>query len=198
MPFLYFYKYLARRAEFCKRDLTKFQKLELWIPDTVVFNESDAPYWIYTNHEGVVCRTENFSERYVVSKLGNQYSIDELVVCCKYVTSIFNICRLIIQTVELWETSANLWAPEISHKEWHLLTAETRRCLPSRNSWKAKALMPSFAELITEEISHLNAMLSPIKRLSLTKMRTSMNTINTSLMSKSLSHAALFIQRVGK
>lgn len=91
MPFLYFYKYLARKPEYCKRDLTKYQKLELWIPDTIVFNDSECPYWIYTNHEGVVCRTEDFNERHIVSKLGNQYSIDELVVCCKYVTYLFLI-----------------------------------------------------------------------------------------------------------
>lgn len=70
-PFLYFYKFLARKPEFCKRDLTRFAKLELWIPDTVVFNDADQPYWIYTNNEGLVCRTENFSERHVVAKLGN-------------------------------------------------------------------------------------------------------------------------------
>lgn len=79
IPFLYFYKFLARKPEFCKRDLTKYAKLELWIPDTVVYNDAEAPYWIYTNNEGVVCRTEDFHDRHVVSKLGNQYSIDELV-----------------------------------------------------------------------------------------------------------------------
>jgi hypothetical protein len=71
LPFLYFYKFLARRPEFCKRDLTKYAKLELWIPDTIVFNDCDVPYWIYTNSEGVVCRTEDFNERHVVSKMGN-------------------------------------------------------------------------------------------------------------------------------
>ena len=76
---------MARRIEYLKKDLTKFSKLELWIPDTIVYGESDYPFWIYTNHEGVVCRTENFSERHIVSKLGNQYSIDELIAVCKTV-----------------------------------------------------------------------------------------------------------------
>jgi hypothetical protein len=51
--------------------MTKYAKLELWIPDTIVFNDCDVPYWIYTNSEGVVCRTEDFNERHVVSKMGN-------------------------------------------------------------------------------------------------------------------------------
>ena len=93
-PFLYFYKLLARKPEFCKRDLTRFAKLELWIPDTVVFNDADQPYWIYTNNEGLVCRTENFSERHVVAKLGNQYSIDELVAVCKTVTTMNKITNI--------------------------------------------------------------------------------------------------------
>mmetsp|Transcript_555 Transcript_555/g.601 ORF Transcript_555/g.601 Transcript_555/m.601 type:complete len:84 (-) Transcript_555:442-693(-) len=43
----------------------------------------DYPYWIYTNSEGVVVRTDQFNERHVVSKIGNQYAIDELVAVCK-------------------------------------------------------------------------------------------------------------------
>ena len=71
-PYLFFYKFLARKVELIKKDLTKFSKLELWIPDTIVYGDrTDFPFWIYTNHEGVVCRTENFSERHIVSKLGN-------------------------------------------------------------------------------------------------------------------------------
>ena len=113
LPYLYFYKFLARKPEFCKKDLTKFAKLELWIPDTIVFNDAESPYWIYTNNEGVVCRTENFSERHVVSKLGNQYSIDELVAVCKTVsyrnlmTDTNPLYSLIMQKESFVEIDAN-------------------------------------------------------------------------------------------
>jgi len=71
LPYLRFYKFLARKPDFASKDVNQFQKLRLWIPDTVVYNEADQPYWIYTNTEGLVCRSEDFYERHVVSKLGN-------------------------------------------------------------------------------------------------------------------------------
>lgn len=38
-PFIYFYKFLAKKPEFCKKMANKHSKLHIWIPDTVIFND---------------------------------------------------------------------------------------------------------------------------------------------------------------
>lgn len=59
-------------------------RLRMWVPDTVVYNDGDAPFWIYSGVDGLVYRTENFIDKHVVNKLGNSGSPDELVAILKY------------------------------------------------------------------------------------------------------------------
>lgn len=41
MPYIYFYKYLAKRDE---------KGVKLWIPDSIVFNDLDLPpMWFYSS-----------------------------------------------------------------------------------------------------------------------------------------------------
>ena len=55
-------------------------KLKVWIPDTIIFNETDLPpMWIYTNEAGEVWRTDNFNSKTIVNKLANFASTNELV-----------------------------------------------------------------------------------------------------------------------
>ena len=45
------------------------QKLKMWVPDTVVYNDTDRPFWLYSNLNGEVCRFEGFTEVEVFAKL---------------------------------------------------------------------------------------------------------------------------------
>lgn len=61
-------------------------KLKVWIPDTIVFNESDmntASFWIYTNESGEVWRTDCFQTKNIATKLGRFTSSNELVAVIK-------------------------------------------------------------------------------------------------------------------
>lgn len=59
-------------------------KLKVWIPDTIVFNETEMPtIWLYTNEEGEVWRTDTFQAKNITSKLGNFASTNELVAVIK-------------------------------------------------------------------------------------------------------------------
>lgn len=61
MPYLFFYKYMAKRAY---DDANKSSKLKLWIPDTIVLNDRDLPaMWFYTSSDGYVYRTDSFTVR---------------------------------------------------------------------------------------------------------------------------------------
>jgi hypothetical protein len=58
----------------------------VWIPDTIVFNESDmntASFWIYTNESGEVWRTDCFQPKNIATKLGRFTSSNELVAVIK-------------------------------------------------------------------------------------------------------------------
>lgn len=40
-------------------------------------------FWIYTGEDGYVHKTENFQDKHVVSKLGDQYHLDEIAAIIK-------------------------------------------------------------------------------------------------------------------
>ncbi len=89
-PFLQFYKLLATKPTGTKSDLSKEGRLHLYIPDTIVYNDSGKsyrtnPFWIYSSMEGFVYRTEAFQEHHVIQKLGNQFNLKELVAIQKTV-----------------------------------------------------------------------------------------------------------------
>jgi hypothetical protein len=59
-------------------------KLKLWLPDTIVFGDGNlTKAWFYSNNEGCVCRTDNFTARHIVAKLGNWGATEELVAVSK-------------------------------------------------------------------------------------------------------------------
>lgn len=64
-PSASFFKFL------CVRPGAKgnIQKLKMWVPDTVVYNDTDRPFWLYSNLNGEVCRFEGFTEMEVFDKL---------------------------------------------------------------------------------------------------------------------------------
>jgi LMBR1 domain-containing protein 1 len=46
MPYLYFFKYMARRED----DSKQSYRLKIWLPDTIVVNDRDLPaMWLYSS-----------------------------------------------------------------------------------------------------------------------------------------------------
>ena len=59
-------------------------KLKLWLPDTIIFNDGNlTKAWLYSNTDGYVYRTDNFTARHIVAKLGNWGATEELVAVSK-------------------------------------------------------------------------------------------------------------------
>ena len=75
-PGIAFYKFLARRSN------SNVIRLSIWIPDTIVFNESMIPVWIYTGLDGFIYRTETFHDQLIMNRLGvldNPYEVVSVV-----------------------------------------------------------------------------------------------------------------------
>lgn len=70
MPYLYFYKLLAKKETGNDGDIPDRHRLQLNIPDTVVYNDGDLPMmWFYTDlRTGLVHRTDNTGSRQVLAK----------------------------------------------------------------------------------------------------------------------------------
>ena len=86
MPYIYFFKFLCKRNNSKSAPSKNFFRLKLWVPDTILTSEKDnPPMWIYSSVDGYVCRTDNFSGKNVLNKLGNNGSPDELVAVLKKV-----------------------------------------------------------------------------------------------------------------
>eukprot|EP00347_Sterkiella_histriomuscorum_P010413 403376398 len=81
MPFVNFYKFLAKRSGSHMNN--KFDQLQVYIPDTIVYNDQQDPYWLYSNYEGHIQRANKFDERDVIKKLGNPFRIDEAIAVVK-------------------------------------------------------------------------------------------------------------------
>jgi hypothetical protein len=81
---LKFFKFLAKKPNLKQSSSQHQRKLRLWLPDTVVYNDVGSPaFWVYTGEDGWVHKTENFQEKHVVSKLGDQYHLDEVTAVMK-------------------------------------------------------------------------------------------------------------------
>jgi hypothetical protein len=81
-PFLHFYKLLALRP--C--DKQHKVKLRLNIPDTIIFNDKDAPLmWMFTNQKGEVSRIDNLPYYTITSKLTEGALEKEVVAVLKKV-----------------------------------------------------------------------------------------------------------------
>ena len=49
MPFVAFYKFLAKRK--AKYMNNKHDMLRVYLPDTIVYNDMQEPYWLYSDEE---------------------------------------------------------------------------------------------------------------------------------------------------
>ena len=59
-------------------------KLKIWLPDTILFGDATiVKAWYYSNNDGYVNRTDNFTHRHIVAKLGNWGATEELVAVSK-------------------------------------------------------------------------------------------------------------------
>lgn len=75
-PGIQFFKFLAKRSN------SHMQRLCLSIPDTIVFNESMVPVWVYTGLDGFIYRTETFHDQLIMNRLGvldNPYEVVSVV-----------------------------------------------------------------------------------------------------------------------
>ncbi|CAD8139136.1 unnamed protein product [Paramecium pentaurelia] len=82
--FIHFYKFLARRPDSEQSNQSIVNRLQLWVPDTIVLNDREIPnYWLYSDSRGYVFRTDTFTSKNVISKLANYTSPDELVAVVK-------------------------------------------------------------------------------------------------------------------
>ena len=61
-PSIFFFKFLANKPDYEKENSEKGKppkaRLKLYIPDTIILNDLDTNYWIYTDMEGYVSRIE--------------------------------------------------------------------------------------------------------------------------------------------
>lgn len=65
-PSVFFFKFLAMKPDLEGKKSS--HKLKLFIPDTIIFNDIDSNYWIYTDVEGHVVRTESFNDADIIEK----------------------------------------------------------------------------------------------------------------------------------
>lgn len=67
------------------QEINKHSNLKIWIPDTIVYNDNCAPFWVYCSDEGYVYKTENFNEKHIHMKMGNPDNLDEVVAVVKFI-----------------------------------------------------------------------------------------------------------------
>ena len=91
LPYVFFFKYLAQKPDDTLPTSSKYTRLKLWLPDTIVLNERNdlPPMWFYTSEDGYVYRTDTFTIKNVVTKLSNYASPDELVAVIKKVLLLY-------------------------------------------------------------------------------------------------------------
>ena len=61
-------------------------RLKIWLPDTIVINDSNSPpMWFYSSEAGYVYRADLFNSKNVIAKLCSYSADDELVTVLKRV-----------------------------------------------------------------------------------------------------------------
>ena len=53
-----------------------YPKLKLYIPDTIILNDPEVQYWIYTDEEGYVKKSEIFNENDIIEKFKSSSNDD--------------------------------------------------------------------------------------------------------------------------
>ena len=85
-PSIYFFKFLANKPDYEKENTEKGKscssKLKLFVPDTIILNDLENNYWIYTDIEGSVNRVEE-SDNDVLKKFSPQNDKNELIAVSK-------------------------------------------------------------------------------------------------------------------
>ena len=85
-PSIYFFKFLCNKPDYEKENQEKGKnctsKLKLFIPDTIVLNDLDTNYWIYTDIDGNVNRVEE-SDNDVIEKFKPKNDKNELIAVSK-------------------------------------------------------------------------------------------------------------------
>ena len=70
-PSVFFFKFLAVKPDINETETKikkNYPKLKLFIPDTIILNDIDSNYWVYTDIDGNVIRTEHFNDSDVIEK----------------------------------------------------------------------------------------------------------------------------------
>lgn len=67
------------------------ERLQLWIPDTVIYNPQEKPIWVYSNSDGFIEKTTKFRPKHIVSKLGDMKYQDDIAVVMK--TQLTHSCK---------------------------------------------------------------------------------------------------------
>jgi hypothetical protein len=59
MPFIHFYKLLAKKPSENHFSCTStINRLKLWIPDTIILNDGEVTAWMYSDLQGFVFRSD--------------------------------------------------------------------------------------------------------------------------------------------
>jgi LMBR1 domain-containing protein 1 len=82
-PSIFFFKFLANKPDYEKENSEKGKKatskLKLYVPDTIVLNDLDSNYWIYTDIEGNVNRIEETDADVIEKFKSNDKDENELI-----------------------------------------------------------------------------------------------------------------------
>ena len=86
-PSIYFFKFLANKPDYEKENSEKGKicksKLKLYVPDTIVLNDLDINYWIYTDTEGYVNRIEEVDSEVIEKFKSIEKDENELIAVSK-------------------------------------------------------------------------------------------------------------------
>ena len=83
MPYIYFYKLLAKKPNEEIKDVRE-NRIKMNIPDTIVSGEKDcSAFWLYTSEEGYIYRADSFSHQTITEKFFSENNPDEIVAVIK-------------------------------------------------------------------------------------------------------------------
>ena len=82
-PSIFFFKFLANKPDYEKENSEKGKppkaRLKLYVPDTIVLNDLDTNYWIYTDIEGYVTRVEEIDNDVIEKFKSREKDENELI-----------------------------------------------------------------------------------------------------------------------
>ncbi len=75
-PKIFSYRFLAPLPDIPASVFPKSQRLQLWIPNTLVYDGESAPFWVFSK-DGYVYRVDNFTNTQAANRLGsvNKYEL---------------------------------------------------------------------------------------------------------------------------